>query len=325
MKKNLLLNIMLLAFCAFFVIGCASKVQMEIMRPAEINLKNVKVIGIGNVTGSSSSAHKNTLSTKLSEGLLNCGYFEKVVDRQYMSTLEAEHNLSLNNMTDEEFALSIGKYIGASNLVFAISSESYTESTDKSSYTNSKTGKITSTYYRKGDFKLTVNYKVINAETTELIAAKSITASKKKSLSSSLGYPGPIDKEALFAEALNEVVTNFMAVIAPHKVMVSVKLEEDKLLPKADTIINFMKAGATDDALELLFDAAQADYEKTEVKAKALYNYGIVVSLIGNYETGSDYLKQALKLVPSKKLYVEGVQFATKEAENAAKLEEQLK
>ncbi|NLM00595.1 MAG: hypothetical protein GX220_03970 [Treponema sp.] len=323
MNKLLSITFLICIFLGLSLIGCASRVQMTVMKPGEVNLRNTKTIAVSSMVYKN-PVKSNQLISKLTMGLLQTGYFDKVLDRQNLSLIEKEINLSLMNMSDEDVALSLGRFVGSSNLIAGSVEDNYSETNRESKYTDSK-GIAYTTYYRDGIMRVSIHFKVINTETSELLAAKTFTVEKKQTTSANNARPPSPNKELLWTNATEEIIEKFLTYIAPHKVVESVKLENDKALPDNKSIANLLNIGATNEALEILYDAAALEYPKTDIKAKALYNYGIVMAILGNHETASIYLKEALKLKPTKQLYSDGITYAKQRAYEASKLEQQMK
>lgn len=314
-KKQFVLFTILLVF---FTVGCASKVQTTVMRPAEIHLNNIKTIAIGNITGNTWN-HRNLVDTLLSTELVNCGYFDKVLDRKNIEILQNEMDLALLGLTDEALALNLGKYIGASNMIFCFIDDAYTEELTKDDFKNSK-GEIQTEYTRTGELTVKMYFKIINTETTEIIATKNISKNKTLTETAIDKKPSYINKSYAWDDLAEDIISEFVYAIKPNLVNVHVNLLSHKLLPDNKTIIGLMEVGATDEALGILYDAAQKEYEDNKIKARANYNYGMVIALLGNYEIGYEYVTNAFLLDPKNNKYKEGLAFIKNEQASALKL-----
>ena len=319
---------LLIAFFSVFS-SCQSTIPVTIMHPGEVNLKGVKVIGIGSSTGQN-SAHSQDLATRLSSALLASNYFEKVIDRRNLDALAKEHNLSLKGMTNDAYATGIGKYIGAANLIFLqITNDTYNEDVKSQSVQryNSKTKSsyTTTAYTRTGKYNFTFSMKVTNTETSEILGEKAFPIELIAETSSEGSSPDPIDRNQLYDNCLAVGVDKSIAYLIPHPITVNLEYLEDGDLPKRDTIQNYLTAGETDTALEMLSNAAKKSYSKPQIKAMALYNYGIILVYMGQINDGIDLLKQAIKLDDQKKQYFDSLQMAKQEKANYEKLQTQLK
>lgn len=304
-----------------FTLGCASKVQTTVMRPAEIHLNNIKTIAIGNITGNTRN-HRNLVDTLLTTELVNCGHFDKVLDRKNIEILQNEMDLALLGLTDEALALNLGKYIGASNMIFCFIDDNYTEKLTKDEFKNSK-GETQTEYTRTGELTVKMYFKIINTETTEIIATKNISKNKTLTETAINKKPPYINEYDAWEDLAEDIISDFVYAIKPNLVNVHVNLLSHKLLPDNKSIISLMEAGATDEALGILYDAAHKEYEDNKIKAKANYNYGMVIALFGNYEIGLEYVTNALLLEPKNNKYKQGLTFIKNEQASALKLKQQ--
>lgn len=311
--KNI--KFMFLFFFSLCLISCASKVSTTVTRPAEINLSKIKNIAVGSFINNNFQSKDRDLSleSKLAIALLNSGRFEKVVERQQISILQKEMDLSLNGATEEDNALSLGKYIGAQAYVYGtIDRRLFSTNLKSEDYKDSK-GNTHTKYTREASFECTITFKVINTETTEIITANSISKTINDSLTKEDSRPAYIDSEKLYYEAQDAIIKQFIKMITPQNVQISINLIKDENLPENKIITDLLDGGSQDIALNMLKDATLQNYENRNTLANAYHNYGVVLVILGKFDEGIDYIKKALYINPSEKKYKDALLFANKE------------
>ncbi len=289
----------------FFVTAsaCANTVVMvPRMSPAEINLVGYKRIAIGGVGGQDG----DKIVTALSQALTDTQRFE-VLDRQHLGAITKEQDFSISGRVSDESAISIGQMIGSGALLVGdVLANAYTEDVVAEKSTCLKDGKQKpcTEYTRSAKATLSVAFKVLDTETGKVLAAKTVDAGMAQSRKNENTPPPVFDsKEAWMTSCRKQVVDDFMKVIAPYQMNVSVELLDDSDLPELEVGNNFAKIGKWADAI-LQYNTAikrakkNKDIDK-DVQAKAFYNLGMGLSLSGNYDAGVAELERAYSLEPS--------------------------
>lgn len=318
MKK---FHICLLAL--IIVIGCATtKVNMIVRRPAEVSMKNHKKIALGDIKGRH-KMHAVKMEHHLRSMLTSNGYFKSVVDRDHLQRLLQEQALQLHGIVEEN-AIEVGKITGASAFVFCriITDDVKDEIERGKIYTDDK-GKEHQKITRNVSYSVSVSVYIIDVTTSSVLLSRILTAECNDSTNADMKEPTKVDYEVLFDACAREVVTQLSRIIAPYDVAIDVKLEKDEKLPDLDRAVAYFRMHEFDKGLTLLKAMAEAEYQKPKIKAKALYNYGMVLLYSGIYQQAHAVLLEAFELVPTSKKYQKAV-FEVKEEENRyRKLKEQ--
>lgn len=311
---------MVLVLC---MVGCATtKVNMIVRRPAEVSMKHHKKIALGDITGRV-RPHAIKLQHSLRTMLVSNSYFDSIVDRDHLQRLLKEHELTLHGIVEEN-AIEIGKLTGASAFVFCrIITDDVKDEIEKGKvYTDDK-GKEHQKIVRNVTYSVSVSVYIIDVTTSSVLLSRILTAERSESTNADMKEPPRVDYEVLFDNCVNDVLSQLSRIIAPYNVTIAVKLEKDALLPDVERVLAYFRMHEFDKGLTLLKTMAEAEYQKPKIKAKALYNYGMVLLYSGFYQQAHSVLMDAFELVPTSKKYQKAV-FEVKEEQNKyLKLKEQ--
>ncbi len=327
--KTKTFRVVILLMTMVFIVSCGTtKVTMTVKRPSEFNLREYKKIAIGDLTGGEGNHAKDVMDFYTTK-LVEANYFEAVVDRQNLKGIMTEFNLGSSGLVDENSAAQLGKFLGAAALVFGrIQTDKYEETT--SSDVVERTNYETKTKYnvrvnsRKGQYMLTVHVQLTDVQSSKIIGVKDISAVYTSSTSGEDKAAPPIDVNVLYSECVHDLSKQFMKMVVPYTVTVAAEFENDsKNLPELNNAIQQIKIGETEEALKLLQTCTMKDFEKPEIKAKAYYNYGILLMYSGKYDESLDNLKLAMKINPSNSRYLNAINQAKSEKALADKLQQQ--
>lgn len=294
MKKTRTILSIAVLISAICIVGCASTLSTNVTRPAEISLGKVSSIAVGNFVYD--NQNETTLQTKLLSELLNSGRFEKVGERKQLgSAAQAYIHGTVDKKADIE------------NI-----STPYLD----------KEGKLKGTKYtQKVKVFCSVTFKVVNNETSEIMALKTISKTLEDS-ASAVNKGVEIDYEALYSKAEDNVIRDFMSLTTPKNVTVVINMISDKNLPENKVITDLMKSGQSDEAIHILQEATEKTYENNVSLANAYNNLGLVYVMTGEYDLGIQCIKKAISIKPSGK-YKSNLEFANKEKQYALKYMEQ--
>jgi len=308
------------------LIGCGTtSMMMTVTRPAEVNLKNYKKIALGDIVDAdgSISRHAQDIADDLTTALFGSETFE-VLDRQNLQSIMSEHKLSTTGIIDENTASELGKVIGAAVLVFGrIQTDKYDEETSKADAWKDKKGNWHQTHYRQGTYSMSVNLKVIDITTSKILAVKSLSAAFTTKNSADNKWPAEIEPGVLYTKCLVNITRQFMRMVAPYDVQVKASFQTDKLLPEVDQAITQLKIGESEEALALFEDATKKTGLEPKVSAKAFYDLGLAQLYTCDFDNAIINFKQAMKLMPSAKIYQNAITNAKSEKKKAEKLQEQ--
>lgn len=329
MKKNKLVKAVLYTILILTLIlnGCGTtSMYIKVKRPAEINLKGYQKIAIGDIVNQRNRVdqHSNDISDELTTTIFKSGYFE-VLDRQHLQKILEEHSLNQTGLIDETTAPQIGNIIGTAVLVFGrIQNDRYEEKTSQDEPKKDKKGKVTQKFYRNGEYNMSVNLKVIDIETSKILAVKTINSRQTNRTSAVNKDAPPIDKNSLYRRCMSDISAQFIKVVSPHDATVKAEFETDDKLPEVEQAITMFKIGEWDDGLNLLQKATEKTGLENEVKAKSIYNLGLAQTYSGDFANALENLKKALLLDPESSRYQHAIQNVKAEQEKAERLKEQL-
>lgn len=314
------------SFCgALFFSSCKPSIVLTVKRPAEINLKDYKKIAMGSIVNSNGQAdqHSMDIADNLTTKLFDSKTFE-VVDRQNLQKILDEQKLGQSGLVDESSAVEIGKIIGSAVMVFGrFQSDKYEEETSKSDTYVDKEGKSHTTYYRKGKYSYIINLKLIDVKTSIVLAVRTVDGTQTQQTSASNATAPAINPDILYTKAITSVTNQFMKTIAPYDENVKATFEKDAKLPELEQALAQIKIGEWDTAVKILADAAARLDLEPKVKAKALYNYGLILMYSGKYDESINTFKEAMKTMPTNSKYQDAIVTAKSEKAKSEKLKEQ--
>ena len=320
-------KIFLMLFLVFSLSACGTKsVYVQVLRPAEINLKSYKKIAIGNIqnVNAQKGGHADDISDEITTSLFLSKRFE-VVDRQYLKSIQNEQKLGVSGAVDEETSIKLGKIVGAGVFVFGrIQNDKYEEEMTKGKPWTDKKGKTNQRFSRKGVYNLSVNFKVIDVETSKIIAVKTISAKIDDSETAYNGIPKKIDRNKLYRRCLNQVTHNFMKLIAPYKEEIRAEFQTDEKLPVVDKAIALFEVNEWDKGINLLDSAINNRGLKPNLLAKLHYNLGLAQMISGDFDKSSENFLKALQLNPYDDKYKKSVQRVKNERKKAERLKQQI-
>jgi tetratricopeptide (TPR) repeat protein len=295
-------------------------------RPAEINLKDYRKIAIGDIVNQDGeqSGHTRDLAGEITSVLLASGQFE-VLDRQHLARVLDEHSLSETGIIDESTAPEIGKIVGTAALVFGrIQTDEYQENLEQGKPYKDKEGRDHQINTRTGTYTVTANLQVIDIQTTQVLAAKSIKSRQVDSKIADMRDPASIDSNSLYSRCVKKISGKFVRMVAAYDIQVRAAFLTDKLLPEVEQATAYFRIGEWDDGMVLLKGAVRKPGLPGEVQAKAYYNLGLAETYAGQFEEAIAHLKIALSLDPKSKRIQNAILSTKMEQESAEKLKEQL-
>lgn len=280
-----------ISIAIFALAGCGPSVRVPITRPAEINLKGINKIAIGEIKGNIGQSVADLITSRLFES----GRFE-VVDRENLDRLMSEHRLSLAGVIDKDTAAQVGKLSGASALIFGNSNVNYNQRSWRSKLYQNKDGSTYRFFYKEGKAKMNTNLRVVDLATGKILAVKSISEVGRSEVGDKNRWPEDVDRQAVISKAAHKTVNVFMKMIAPYTVYVSVNFESTKT-PAGESGVKFAKNGMWAEALEQFKLAAKSSPNRAE----AWYNLGLGYEYNYEYDEAIKALKKANQIKPSSK------------------------
>ncbi len=271
--------------------ACAPSVRVPVLKPAEINLRGIDKIAVGNIGGNIGSTVADLLTSRLFES-------DKftVVDRNDLNRIMREQQLDSSGAVDTNTAVKMGKLIGAACLVTGNANMKYQLRRWKTKPWQDKEGRWHQFYNVKGIAKVNSTLKVIGLTTGQILAVKSIYKEANDSNLEDNQWPSDPDKDAIVSAAVNDTIDRFMKMIAPYTVYITVEFQKSKL-PESETAVNFAKQGLWKDALKQ-FELAKAE---NPTDPSCWYNLGLAYEYNFMFGQAIDAFKEANKINPSEK------------------------
>ncbi|MEK6795021.1 MAG: tetratricopeptide repeat protein [Spirochaetota bacterium] len=321
--------------------GCATtEVFFTVKRPAQISMRGVKRMAMGNFTGNN-AAHVNKLIARLESSMIDSKAFEGVIDRKHMADVLKEHNIQLTGMFNEKSVAQIGKFIAAAGIIYAsIDDDGYTETLtekmvvtaktnidkknpkDKSTWVTNITVFSNMMHTRTGTYTLNITYQVVDIEKATLAAVRPMNIKRKFVKIGKDEVPEAIDKEEAFATTLAESCYSFVRMITPSYVNVRADFMRDNELPEVDLAVKNIRSDLMPEGIEMLKNMLGKG-TKTEIQAKTYYNYGLALVFNGEYDYAMENIRKALSMNPDEQAYRNGMALVKSEKENSEKLKEQ--
>jgi curli biogenesis system outer membrane secretion channel CsgG len=296
--------------------ACGSvPVRVPVMRPAEINMASYQTLAIGDMRGRGNTI----MGDSLEEALLATNRFQ-VLDRQHMSSIMRELQLSASDLADPSKAVKLGKVMTAGALIYGDVDEQYREVPSEDRIKN-KDGTVTMLYKLRGELRTRATFKIVDVATGRLIIAKTYEERRDDTNTGYNKRPEPIDVDGLSRSARRGVVDRFLRAIVPHQEYVTASFQKDSDLPQLEGGIGWAERGDWKKA-QATFSQAIADGQKnpkikTEQLAKAYWNLGLAYEYAGEYDSATTTVQRAYELSNDKDML--------RELDNIKRLQDEAK
>ncbi len=332
-----------IAFVVFMLPACAPSFVLQVQRPAEVNLMKYKKIAVSEFTNPSpaqpvqqnflnslvkpTSTHFERAGTELAD-LISTKIFEgkkyELVDRQNIDKILKEQKLVAQGLADEKNGVELGMISTASAIIFGtITSAVYTEDPIITKIFTTSDKKKVNLFTRAGTFSYRANLKFVDATTGSIIALKQIDLTQRISTEAQDATPQAIDPEVLYRIKTNRAADQFMNMIAPFKVSKVVSFETDKLMPELKSYVVMFETNNIEMGLKGLEELASRNYETSKLKAKAMYNYALVLTYTSDPEKALSVLQEVNRMMPGNYKYLQALHQAQEEIQVKTKLKEQ--
>jgi len=321
-----------------------TKVPVQVMKPARVNLKGIRRVAVTEFTGPGQSG--KLVVSILNSKLLNSNYFD-VLEREKLQDVMREYQLSMAGIVNPDQAKQIGQLLGVDGIItgevtaYSVEDESgkervkesvWTGKYEKDSkgnfiYTKDIFGKkhkkkiyreqFVTHYYKIRRGTVTVTFRVIDVASGAILTAKTYsrnyTSSKIRDGRGSLK-----SRDAILTDLTNQIVSEFVRDIAPHKVTLKrtilggpgpidagKKMAQNNLWPEATK----------------LWEQAVKMFPN---KPEAFYDLGLAYEVQGRLDDAEKLYQKAVQLKPEK-LYMRALSGIRQAKLERLKLEEQLK
>jgi len=327
-----------------FLLACSStsKVQVQVMKPAEIHLSGIKKLAVVDFQGPERSGSQ--IATTMQALLIQKQQYD-MIERDRLKEVLDEQNLGMTGVVDEAAAVQIGKVLGVDAMIFGevttyqverdergVEKVERQEGTGKYEWVEQKnifTGKkkkvkkeimktvLVDQHYKIRRGTVAINFRVVNVETGQLLAVHSDSKSynsgkviegKGKSLK---------PKGQILVELSREIVRKFVNMISIHEITQQLYVEPGK--GNIDMGRKYAENGLWPEAVEVWKQAVQEFPKESAV----YYNLGVAFEIDNDYDHAEAMYKKAMAL-KQKKRYMQAISRIRKARADQMKLEQQL-
>jgi hypothetical protein len=337
MKTKILLLLIII-----FTFSCSKKVMINVTKPAEYNVSDLKRIAVVDFNGPGQAA--TVVAQKFQDLLWKTQYFS-ILERKELQRILEEHALQMSGIVNDSTAVEFGRIAGVDGIILGdVSSynakdkrgtEKVKEMVWTGEYEKDKKGNFIYEKTAKGkekkkeykeemvlrrtvqrDVAVGINFRLVSVETGE------IRASDSKSRSFSRKYfphkDKIPDKNQILNQLTDQVLAGFVPLITPHTVTVRKTFEKDN--DQVNLGIEMAQKGLWDKAISIW----EHEIETNPRNGAALYNLGIAYEAVGELNKAEMMYEKALDIEP-KDEYMEALSNIRKRQIEQNKLEQQLK
>jgi tetratricopeptide (TPR) repeat protein len=341
MKRAFMRLISFLLLAGLLISGCTKSAVLEITKPAEYNLSDLKRLAVFDFNGPRDTG--GVVADKFTGQLWGTGYFSMLERKELQKVLE-EHALQMSGVIDDSTIVEFGKILGVDGMVVGSvtayrsedkrGKEKVKEKVWKGEYEKDEKGnfiyervggkevkkkkyveELVDKEYINREAVVGLSFRLVSIETAEIRASGSQTQTfSQKYYPQSDRMPA---KEALLSDLTDQVIRKFIPTMAPYKVTVSRKFE------KGNDQVN----AGIELAQNNLWDKATEVWEKeTHLNPQnpaAFYNLGIAYEATGDLDRAEQAFESALK-IRVKDLYMKALAQIRQRKVDQEKLEQQL-
>jgi hypothetical protein len=289
------------------LVGCSSTVRVRRLKPAEAGISGRIRVAVKDFSGQDGTAFQGRL-----EQAIQSNGFHDLIDRSQLQSLLAEQSMSASALAREDGTVRMGDLLIAGAYVTGDAETRAVENTTSNrrqcSRFNPNTKKTDTypctDYTREGRANYVVNAKIIDVSTGKVLGTRNYRKERRASTSATDGQPRAINYDELVDGLRDEVVNEFMRVLAPYSVDEEVRLVTDGALPQLEEGNKFAALNQWSEAVQRYGAAvaavsASSGMYKPESAARAFYSLGLGLVMIGEYDQGIGQLKRASSTVPS--------------------------
>jgi curli biogenesis system outer membrane secretion channel CsgG len=308
--------LLLLMSCIF---SCAApQVELDVKRPAEVDMSDYRKIAIANFCGPKRSGSQ--AASILTSQLHKTGYFD-ILERQQMDKILDEQDFAASGLVDDATAAEIGKILGVQALIFGeVTTYSAEDKQGKEKvkkqvwtgeYQTDKDGNIVEeeglfgTKYKQKKYKeqfvnepyvvrsatVAIHFRVVDVNTGHLVAIKSESRSYNKKAAGTDQIGKLPDKQQILRNLTRKVVKTFVPHIAPYYTKTTKGFEKGTGASKQ--AIKMAQSNLWDEALEIFEKEARDNPTPSNY-----YNLGVCYEALGMYDKAAKQYKKAINLKP---------------------------
>lgn len=307
------------------LVSCATTTgtPVSVLRPAEIDLAKYERVAVGQFTGKNG----NLIAQELTQALMESNRFE-VLDRANMNAVLNEQKFGQTGLVHDDTAAGMGSITGTAVLIMGnVNDYHFNEPVEKNEWRDSQ-GYYHVSYTRSGQAHVEVFFKVLDAKTSKVIASK--TLDKWKYAKRTGESPPPrFDTTSLYAGCREQIVTDFMKVIAPYTDTVFVPLFANDKIGSTEMGKNSAKLGKWGEAkghFETALAMAESDPKLSkdlDLLAQLHCNVGLAHLFTNEFADAKKEFETAYTLSP-KDTYLTQIQFCDQREAECRELQSQV-
>ncbi len=337
MKK---FSLFFLGILLIFIAGCATRVRMEVTKPAEVNLAGVKTLSVLDFeyTGDKESVTlEKLLDEALKEIFADTGtaltkeektaqyatnkMVQTLADTQYFTIVDAgDFKDSMDEMTGrvQFFDVLSGVYDVDAVMIGTITNLKTEETYEIRTRTevNPDTGveeEIQEQWVTRRA-ELEFEYKILDTENSRLMVQKVFNKSTSDS-ELSANYNSLTSEEQMYRSMIDSIIKTVSRQLVPYTVTESRSLMKDKTKnPKMEVADEYVKVTKYQEALEIFLEVW-----KNSKNIAAGYNAAIMYEAMGDLDNAISQMDEVLDMYPDKKVFreLERLKAAKEEREKA--------
>jgi tetratricopeptide (TPR) repeat protein len=340
--KEIMRSTTLLLIICLFMASCSKTAWIEITKPADYNVSDLKRLAVVDFSGPGNSG--GITADKFTSQLWSTNYFS-LLERKELQKILEEHALQMSGVVNDSTVVEFGKILGVDGLIVGsvnaynvedkrgkekVKEQVWTGAYEKDkegNYIYEKTafGKQKKKIYKEElvdkeyinrEASVGLSFRLVSIQTAEIRASGSQTESFSHKY-----YPGQDNipaREVLLNELTDQVIKKFIPTISPYKIKVSRTFEKGN--EEVNTGIELARNN--------LWDKAAAIWEKETQRdignAAAYYNLGIAYEVSGDLDRAEQAYESALK-IKTKDMYMKALSQIRQRKVEQEKLKQQMR
>jgi tetratricopeptide (TPR) repeat protein len=322
--------------------GCTKSTWIEITRPAEYNVSDLKRLAVVDFSGPGNSGEM--AAAKFTNELWSTNYFS-LLERKELQKILEEHALQMSGVVNDSTIVEFGKILGVDGLIVGsvttyqvedkrgkekVKEQVWTGQYEKDKngnyvYEHTPIGKQKKKIYKEElvdkefinrQASVGLSFRLVSVETAEIRASGSQTESFSQKY-----YPGQGNipaREAVLNDLTDRVIKKFIPTISPYKIRVSRTFEKGN--DEVNNGIDLARNNLWDKAAEIWENETRRDSRNDA----AFYNLGIAYEVGGDLDRAEQAYETALK-IKSKDLYMKALSQIRQRKLEQEKLRQQMR
>jgi len=298
-----MIKILTIAISILLFSGCATKLQVQSVKPANISLNNVKNITVLNFKNDRYNL-SGDIESSLNESYVNQVKYFNVVDRKNLSSVLNEQKLQASGVINEKTIVDIGNISGVEAIITGVVSKS-TNNTRRYISKRRKCKKDSEgkticydvrTYCTEAKTNIDLHIKVISTSNANILFSKKYNNGTSDT-ECGTQYLYNIDFSDMERRLLKTAASSFAYQITPHIYYRSIELMEDLEKDYSDeaeelleSSISYLKNKRINKSIELTKRLIDVTNGKSFVP---FYNLSIIEESKGNYNKALKLVKKA--------------------------------